>query len=275
MIGAGSMKPDLLAHHIARSQEALGDKPFAVNIPLERKDSADLVGTCIQARVKIVFTSAGNPGLYTAELKSAGITVAHVVPSPILAKKAEERGVDVVVCEGTEAGGHNGIDEIPTFALVPLVCDTVSIPVIAAGGIVDGRHMAAALALGAEGVQIGTRFAATIESSAHPRFKQAMLDAGDTDTVLTLKNVVPVRMLKSPFALRCIENDKRGASREENIALLGHKREQTGMFDGNWEEGQFEVGMGVGMIKDIPSAETVVSRIISQYNETVGVLNRL
>jgi enoyl-[acyl-carrier protein] reductase II len=275
MLGAGSMKPELLREHIGKTRAALGDLPFAVNIPLERKDAEELVRTCIDAGVKIVFTSAGNPGLFTPRLKAARVTVAHVVPTAKHAQKCAERGVDVVVCEGTEAGGHNGLDEITTLELVPQVCRTISLPVIAAGGIVTGAQMAAVMALGAEGVQVGTRFAATVESSASPRFKQAIVDAQETDTVLTLKNVVPVRMIKSPFALRCMENEKRGASKEENAELLGHKREQRGMFDGDWNEGQFEAGMGAALINEILPAADVIARLMREYNETVSGLHTI
>lgn len=272
MLGAGSMKPNLLREHIAKTRTAIGDLPFAVNIPLERKDADELIEVCIEAQIKIVFTSAGNPGLFTSRLKSAGVTVAHVVPTSKHAIKCAERGVDVIVCEGTEAGGHNGIDEITTLELVPQVRAAITLPLLAAGGIVSGAQMAAVMALGADGVQIGTRFAATVESSSNPRFKQAIVDAQESDTVLTLKNLVPVRMIKSPFALRCIENEMRGATKIENAELLGHKREQRGMFEGDWQEGQFEAGMGAALIHDIPPAAEVVARLVREYNETVSSL---
>ncbi len=270
------MKPDLLREHIRDAQSALsGEFPFAVNLPLERKDASELADTCIESGVRIVFTSAGNPALLTSRFKAAGITVAHVVPTAKHARKAEERGVDVVVCEGTEAGGHNGLDELTTLVLIPLVREAVSLPVIAAGGIVNGRQMAAAMMLGADGVQIGTRFAATMESSAHARYKQAVVDAGETDTVLTLKNVVPVRMIKSPFALKCVELEKRGAPRDEAEALLGHKRERAGLFEGNWEQGEFEAGMGAGLIHEILPAADVVQNLIYEYNEVVLQMRQL
>ncbi len=266
MIGAGSMKPDLLRAHICNARTTLPDgTPFAVNLPLMRSDVKELAQVCLDERIKIVFTSAGNPGLLTETFKKSGAIVVHVVPTAKLAKKCEERGVDAVVCEGTEAGGHNGVDEIPTFVLVPQVCDAVSVPVIAAGGISDGRGVLAALSLGADGVQIGTRFAATIESSSHDRFKQAVVDAGETDTVLSLRNIGPTRMIKSPFAMKCIELEHRGASPEETRALLNHKRERMGIFEGNWEEGQFEAGMGAGMINDVPTVELMVSRLLDEY----------
>ncbi|RQV93701.1 nitronate monooxygenase [bacterium] len=270
LLGAGSMKPQLLREHIQKTQSALGsDFPFGVNIPLQREDNKELVQVCIDEGVKVVFTSAGNPGLYTEHLKKLGMKVVHVAPTAKLAKKCEERGVDAVVCEGTEAGGHNGLDEIPTFSLVPQVRDAVSIPVIAAGGIVDGRGIAAALTLGADGVQIGTRFAVTVESSAADRYKQAVIEAGETDTVLTLKNTVPTRMIKNPFVAQCIAYERRGATPEETIQLMGKGRERAGIFEGNWEEGQFEAGTSSALIKDIPTVEDCVKRLLRDYTKTI------
>jgi enoyl-[acyl-carrier protein] reductase II len=268
MLGAGSMKPDLLREHISKTKSALGSKfPFAVNVPLLRGDVEELIHVCIDEEIKIVFTSAGNPALFTEKLKNSGAVVVHVVPTAKLAKKCEDRGIDAVVCEGTEAGGHNGTDEIPTFVLVPQVRDSVKIPVIAAGGIADGRGILAALALGADGVQIGTRFAATVESSSHERFKQAIVEAGETDTVLSLKNIGPTRMIKSPFSLACVEYERRGASPDETRVLLDRKREMKGMFEGNWDEGQFEAGMGVALIQDVPTVEAMVHRLLDEYRE--------
>ncbi|MDD5088322.1 MAG: nitronate monooxygenase [bacterium] len=273
LIGAGSMKPDLLREHIRKAREALtSESPFGVNLPLLRGDIADLVDVCLQENVRIVFTSAGNPALFTPRLREAGVTVVHVVPSAALAKKAEARGVDAVVCEGTEAGGHNGVDEIPTFVLIPQVRAAVSIPLIAAGGIVTGRGMAAALALGADGVQIGTRFAATMESSASDRYKQAIIDAGESDTVLTLKKIGPARMIKNPYALRCAEREQEGASKAEMRELLGEKRERRGIFEGDWEEGQLEAGMGAGMIHEVIPATQVVENFMREYRETLAEL---
>lgn len=268
MIGAGSMKPDLLREHIHKTKTELGSElPFAVNVPLLRGDVEELIQVCIDEQIKIVFTSAGNPALFTERFKNAGAVVVHVVPTAKLAKKCEQRGVDAVVCEGTEAGGHNGADEIPTFVLVPQVRDAVEIPVIAAGGIADGRGMLAAFALGADGVQIGTRFAATVESSSHDRFKQAIVEAGETDTVLSLKNIGPTRMIKSPFALECVDFEKRGATPDETRVLLDRKREMKGMFEGNWDEGQFEAGMGVALIHDVPTVDAMVARLLDEYRE--------
>jgi enoyl-[acyl-carrier protein] reductase II len=273
LLGAGSMKADLLKEHIEKTRVALGDRyPFGVNLPLMRKDAEELLQTCLNEGVKIIFTSAGNPALYTARLKAAGVTVVHVVPSAKLARKAEERGVDAVVCEGTEAGGHNGVDEIPTFVLIPHVRDAVKIPVIAAGGIADGRGIAAAMALGADGVQIGTLFAVTVESSSSDRYKQAVMEAGEADTVLSLKNLGPTRMIKNPFALKAVEYEKRGATSEETRSLVAEKRERKGIFEGDWEEGQFEAGMGVGLIHEILPAAVVVEKLMKEYRRTISAL---
>jgi enoyl-[acyl-carrier protein] reductase II len=273
LIGSGSMKPDLLREHIQEARAVLGEQfPFGVNIPLQRKDACDLVDVCLEERVRIVFTSAGNPALFTSKLKRAGVIVAHVVPTAKLAKKAEERGVDAVVCEGTEAGGHDGVDEIPTFVLIPQVRDAISLPLIAAGGITDGRGMAAAFALGAEGVQIGTRFAASVESSAAERYKQAVIEAGEADTVLSLKSIGPVRMIRNPFAERCVAAEKRGASADELRALLGEKRERQGIFEGDWQEGQLEAGMGAGLIREILPAAVVVEKLIGECENALARL---
>jgi len=273
LIGAGSMKPDILRIHIGKVKTALpAQTPFGVNIPLQRADADDLVQVCIDERVNIYFTSAGNPGRFTPILKEKGAVVVHVVPSAALAQKAEMRGVDAVVCEGTEAGGHDGVDEIPTLALVPQVVDAVRIPVIAAGGIADGRGIAAALALGAEGVQIGTRFAATAESSAHPRYKEAVLEATDTSTIFALRKTGPVRMLRNPFGQKCAEAESRGASEEEQRALRGEHRERLGIFEGDWEEGMFEAGMSAALIQDIPGAGELAARLVHEYNEALAKL---
>lgn len=274
LIGSGSMSSSLLREHISKARTALRDRfPFGINVPLQRGDSADLIDVCISEHIPVVVTSAGNPGLYTDKLKKAGCRVLHVVPSARLAGKCEERGVDAVVCEGTEAGGHNGIEEIPAFVLIPQVRDAVDIPVIAAGGIVDGRGMAAAMALGADGVQIGTRFAATDESSASERYKQAVVEAGEAETVLTLKNVGPTRMIKNPFALRALEYERRGAGPEETRELLAEKRERKGIFEGDWEEGQFEAGMGAGMIREIVPAAEVIKNILTEYHNALDGLS--
>jgi len=268
MIGAGSMAPDILREQIRRGRGGTS-RPFAVNIPLVRGDAADLVRVVIEEGVRIVFTSSGHPLRWTGELKREGCTVVHVIAAVKHARKAVDAGCDAVVAEGFEAGGHNGVDEITTLALVPQVVDAVRIPVIAAGGIADGRGLAAALALGAEGVQVGTRFAATVESSAHENYKEAVLRAGDGDTVLTLKKLTPVRMIKTPFALKALEAERAGATREELEALLGRKREMMGIFEGNIEEGEFEAGQSSGLVKEILPAGEVVRRMMEQYHAVV------
>jgi enoyl-[acyl-carrier protein] reductase II len=261
LIGSGSMKPDVLREHI-RKAKARTKKPFGVNVPLIRSDANELIQTTIEEGVKIVFTSSGHPGKFMDQLKKAQCTVVHVVASVKHARKAYESGCDAVVAEGFEAGGHNGIDEITTFCLVPQVVDSVPIAVIAAGGIADGRQMCAAMALGAEGVQIGTRFAATLESSSHDRYKRAIVDANDNSTLLTLRKVTPVRMIKNPFALRVQDAEASGAKKEELLELLGSKRERLGIFEGNWEEGEFEAGQSSGLVRDILPAAEVVRKLM-------------
>jgi enoyl-[acyl-carrier protein] reductase II len=268
MIGAGSMKPDLLREQIRKARGATA-RPFAVNIPLARPDAGDLVRVVIDERIPIVFTSSGHPLKFTEELKKQGCTVVHVVAAVKHARKAVEAGCDAVVAEGCEAGGHNGVDEITTLALVPQVADAIRIPVLAAGGIADGRGLAAALALGADGVQVGTRFAATVESSAHENYKQAVLGAGDGGTVFTLKKLTPVRMIKTPFALKALQAERDGASREELESLLGRGREMMGIFEGNIEEGEFEAGQSSGLVKEILPAGEVVRRMMEEYRAVV------
>lgn len=258
------MKPDLLREQI-RKARALTQQPIAVNIPLMRLDVADLIHATIDEGVRIVFTSSGHPAKYTPVLKDAGCSVVHVIAAVKHARKALEAGCDAVVAEGFEAGGHNGIDEITTLALVPQVVDAVAIPVIAAGGIADGRGMAAAFALGAEAVQVGTRFAATEEASAHPAFKQAIVGARDGDTVLTLRAAMPVRMLRNAFARRAIDAEHRGAGKEELTALVGQKREMKGIFEGDLEEGMLEMGQSSGLVKEILPAGEVVRRMMEEY----------
>ena len=263
LIGSGSMSADLLREHIQKAKEATHN-PFGVNIPLLRGDASKLIQVVIDEKIKIIFTSAGHPLKYIDTLKSAGCIVVHVVASVKHALKAVEAGVDAVVAEGFEAGGHNGIDEITTLALVPQIADAVSVPVIAAGGIADGRQMFAAMALGAEGVQMGTRFAATIESSAHDRYKQAIVEAKDRDTILTLKKIAPVRLIKTPFALHAQKEESSGKSKEELLELLGNGRERKGIFEGNWEEGEFEMGQSSGLVKEILPAAEVVHRTMKR-----------
>jgi enoyl-[acyl-carrier protein] reductase II len=268
LIGAGSMKPDLFREHIRKAKATEVAQTIGVNIPLTRGDVDELVRAAIEEGIKIVFTSSGSPKIYAEKFKNAGCFLAHVVASVKHAHKAEEAGCDAVVAEGFEAGGHNGYDEITTLCLVPQVVDAVKIPVIAAGGIADGRQMLAALALGAQAIQVGTRFAATIESSSHPDYKQAVVSAVDSDTILTLKKVAPVRLKKNSFAKQAFEAETRGASKEEEIELLGRKREMKGIFEGNLDEGELEMGQSSGLIKDIISAEEVVRRFISEFEDT-------
>jgi enoyl-[acyl-carrier protein] reductase II len=264
LIGAGSMKPDLLREHI-RKARALTDKPFGVNIPLLREDAGDLVNAAIEQGVRVLFTSAGHPGKFIDHCKGAGCTVAHVVSTVRQARKAESAGCDAVVAEGFEAGGHNGPDEITTLCLVPQVVDAVSIPVLAAGGIMDGRGMLAVFALGASGVQIGTLFAATEESSAHAVFKELIVSSSDASTILTMKKIAPVRLLKTPFALRALEAESSGASVEELKQLLSTKRERSGMFEGNLDEGEFEAGQGAAMVYAVRPAGDVVRSLVESY----------
>jgi enoyl-[acyl-carrier protein] reductase II len=265
LIGAGSMKPELLAEHI-RACRAATSRPFGVNIPLIRGDVDRLIQTTLDEGVRIVFTSAGNPALHIDTFKAAGATVVHVVASVRHALKAQSVGVDAVVAEGFEAGGHNGHDEITTLCLVPQVVDAVAIPVIAAGGIADGRGMAAALALGADAVQVGTRFAATHESSSHPSYKQAVVDATDASTLLTMKSLTPVRLIKNDFALRAARAEAAGASPEEMIELLATRRERRGIFEGDLVEGELEAGQSSGLVREVLAAADVVRTMIDELD---------
>lgn len=269
LIGAGSMKPDLLREHI-RQCAAATDKPFGVNIPLLRGDIQELIDVILDEKVQIVFTSAGHPGRHIERFKKAGCRVVHVVANVKQALKAQEVGCDAVVAEGFEAGGHNGLDEITTLALIPQVADTVTIPVIAAGGIADGRGMLAALALGAEGVQIGTRFAATLESSAHENYKQRIVDAKDGDTIITYRQILPVRALRNPFMESVLkEETERGMTRERMMELHAKGRERKGIFEGNWEEGEMEMGQSSGLVKDVIPAAEVVVRMMAEYSHAL------
>lgn len=265
LIGSGSMKPDLLREHIQKCKSAT-QKPFGVNLTLLRKDSDDLVNVILEEKVKIVFTSAGHPGKYIDLFKKNDIKVVHVVPSLKFAIKAESVGCDAVVGEGVEAGGHNGIDELTTFSLIPILADALKIPIIAAGGITDGRGILAALSLGAEGVQIGTRFAVTNESSAHEEYKRRIVEAKDTDTVLVLKKVGMARMLKNKFSNEVLEMEKLGASPEELKEKLSVKREMKGIFEGDFEEGMMEAGQGAGLINEILSVDELFLKLEKEYN---------
>lgn len=264
IIGSASMYPDILRDHI-RKCKAATDKPFAVNVALLYPDIEKHMQIIVEEGVKIVYTSAGNPKTWTPMLKQHGITVVHVVSSSKFAKKAEEAGCDAVVAEGFEAGGHNGREETTTLVLVPLVKNAVKIPVIAAGGIATGRAMLAAFALGAEGVQIGTRFVASAESSAHPNFKSAVITTEEGSTMLALKKLVPVRLIKNKFFDQVQEAEHRGATDEELKKLLGRARAKRGMFEGDLEEGELEIGEVSAQIREIKPASVIVKEIWEEF----------
>ena len=276
LIGSGSMKPELLKEHITKLRNYFSEKginkPYGVNIPLTRGDVDKLVQTVIDEKIKIVFTSAGNPKAYAKKLKDHGIMLVHVIASVKHAVKAEEAGSDAVVAEGFEAGGHNSYDEITTMCLVPQVVDAVNIPVIAAGGISDGRQIAAAFSLGAEAVQIGTRFAATFEASSSVKFKEKIVEAKDDSTVLTLKKIAPVRLFKNKFALEADSLEKSGASKDMLLEKLGTKREMNGIFEGNLDEGELEMGQSSGLVKDVKSVKDVIKSLITEYEKSVNNL---
>ncbi|MBE0564375.1 MAG: nitronate monooxygenase, partial [Krumholzibacteria bacterium] len=264
LLGAGSMRPDLLRAQI-RKCRTLTTRPFGVNLPLLYDHAREAMEVALEEEVRIFFTSAGSPRRAIGPLKQAGCTVVHVVASPELAKKCQDAGCDAVVCEGFEAGGHNGREELTTMVLVPQCVDAVAIPVIAAGGIADGRQIAAALALGAAGVQIGSRFAVTRESSGHPAWKQAVVDAGPGDTMLVLKKHIPVRLLRNPFRDQATAAEERGAGRQELEALLGTGRARRGMLEGDLQEGELEVGQVAGMIRDVPTVAELVGQLLAGY----------
>ena len=265
IIGAGSMYPEILEEHIKKAKVALGTLPFAVNLPMLYPQIEDLIEIIISHKVPIVFTSAGNPKTWTEKLQSEGIKVVHVVSSLKFALKAEAAGVDAVVVEGFEAGGHNGRDETTTFCLVPMVKEKLQIPIIAAGGIGTGRQILAAEVLGADGFQIGSRFVASEESSAHAAFKRAVIDAKEGDTVLTLKELAPVRLIKNPFYQKIAEANAKGASADELKALLGRARAKKGMFEGDMEEGELEIGQISGVISSILPAAQIVNDLWNDY----------
>ncbi len=268
IIGSGSMYPAILEEHILKCKAAT-DKPFAVNLPMLYPDIDKHVATIVKHKVPIVFTSAGNPKTWTEELKSHGIIVVHVVSSVKFALKAQEAGVDAVVAEGFEAGGHNGRDETTTLCLIPMVAQAVHIPLIAAGGIGTGRAMLAAMNLGADGVQIGSRFVATPESSAHQNFKQVILEAKEGDTLLTLKELTPVRLVKNEFYHQIEKAYENCATTEELKTLLGRGRAKKGMFEGNLTEGELEIGQISGLIQEIKPAAAVVKEIIAEYRTAI------
>lgn len=264
LLGAGSMYPEVLEEHILKCQKAT-QKPFGVNVPLLYPDIDRLMKVIVDRGVKIVFSSAGNPGTWTAHLKERGITVVHVVSSVKFAQKAQAAGVDAIVAEGFEAGGHNGREETTSMVLIPAVAEKIQLPLIAAGGIASGRSMLAAMVLGADGVQIGSRFVASTEASSHPAFKQRVVEAGEGDTQLTLKELAPVRLIKNEF-YRDIQNAYgRGAGLEELRALLGRARAKRGMFEGDMEQGELEIGQVAALIHEIRPAAAIVAEIMEEF----------
>ena len=270
LIGSGSMYPDQLREEI-RKCRAQTSKPFGVNIPLLYPDIEKHIQIVMEEGVEVVFTSAGNPKTWTTTLKQAGIKVVHVVSNVKFALKAQEAGVDAVVAEGFEAGGHNGREETTTLVLIPMVADAVEIPVIAAGGIGDGRAMAAAFCLGAEGVQVGSRFVASYESSAHSAFKQRVLEAGEGETTLTLKELTPVRLLHNHFYNQVQQAYLKGAGKDDLQALLGRGRAKKGMFEGDLEEGELEIGQISGAIKTLKPAAEIVRELVKDCVQSINI----
>lgn len=264
LIGSGSMYPEVLREHIQKCKKAT-DKPFGVNVPMLYPQIEEIMDIIVEEEVKIVFTSAGNPKTWTSFLKEKGITVVHVVSSVKFALKSEAAGVDAVVCEGFEAGGHNGREETTTFTLIPMVKEQLKIPVIAAGGIGSGRGMLAAMVLGADGVQIGSRFAATKESSAHNNFKQTIVNVKDGDTHLTLKELAPVRLVKNQFYNEVQALYQQNPTIEQIKELLGRARAKKGMFEGDLDNGELEIGQIAGLIHEIKPAKDVLEEIVSEY----------
>jgi enoyl-[acyl-carrier protein] reductase II len=266
LIGAGSMYPDVFEEHI-RKLKAATQKPFGVNLPLLYPQMDEIIEIVLREKVKIVFTSAGNPKKWTALFKENGMIVAHVVAGSRFALKAQDAGVDAIVAEGFEAGGHNGIEETTTMTLLPLVKKAVDLPVIAAGGIATGRQMLAAFVLGAEAVQVGSRFVATTESSAHEVFKQKIIEAGEGDTKLTLKQVVPVRLIKNKFFFEIDQMQKSGAAPDELKAHLGRGRAKLGMFEGNPDDGELEIGQVSALINEIKPAGEIVREMMAEFEK--------
>lgn len=267
LIGAGSMYPDVLREHI-RKCKAATDKPFGVNLPLLYPDIDKHIAIILEEKVPIVFTSAGNPKTWTKHLKAHGITVVHVVSSARFAKKCEEAGVDAVVAEGFEAGGHNGREETTTLCLIPSVRQTINIPLIAAGGIATGRAMFSMMALGAEGVQVGSRFVCSSEASSHQNFKNAVITANEGDTILTLKELTPVRLIKNEFYNKVHEAEAKCASKDEMEAVLGRARAKKGMFEGDMEEGELEIGQVSSIIRDIKPAANILADMWQEFTIT-------
>ena len=271
IIGSGSMYPNVLREHIQKYKTA-SDKPFAVNVPLLYPDIDKHIQIIIEEKVPVVFTSAGNPKTWTSILKEQGIIVVHVVSSSKFALKAQEAGCDAVVAEGFEAGGHNGREETTTMVLVPAVCAAVDIPVLAAGGIATGRQMLAAMVLGADGVQVGSRFVASNEASSHINFKNMVIAANEGDTHLSLKQLTPVRLMKNNFFMEVQEAEKNFASVKELENLLGKGRAKRGMFEGNLEDGELEIGQVCTLIKNIKPAAEIVHELYKEYEDTLKLL---
>jgi enoyl-[acyl-carrier protein] reductase II len=271
LIGAGSMTPEILREHIRKCKSAT-DKPFGVNLPLLYPHTTENIKLILEEGVKIVFTSAGNPKTYTAMLQDNGIKVVHVIANEKFALKSLDAGVDGLVAEGFEAGGHNGIEENTTMVLVPLIRKLTDKPVIAAGGIATGRGMLAAMALGADGVQIGSRFAVSVESSAHENFKKRVVETGDGETILTFKKLVPVRMIKNKFYSEIKAAEDRCASAEELDLIHGKGKSRLGIFEGDLENGELEIGQNAALIKDIKPADEIIQEIISEYNSALKML---
>lgn len=272
IIGAGSMYPEILREHIQKCKKAT-KQPFGVNVPLLYPDIEKLMKIIVEESVSIVFTSAGNPAIWTKHLKEKGIKVVHVVSNEKFALKAESCGVDAIVAEGFEAGGHNGREETTTLVLIPQICKAVKIPVIAAGGIGTGKTMLAAVALGAEGVQIGSRFVTSEESSAHINFKKAVLKAKDGDTQLSIKKLTPARLLKNKFWEQINRAEMSGASEEELKIILGRARAKKGMFEGDLDDGELEIGQISGYINEIKPAADIIVEILAEYSSALKNLN--
>lgn len=271
LIGAGSMYPDVLEKHIQKAKKAT-DKPFGVNVPLLYPNVAEIMQIIVREQVEIVFTSAGNPKTWTKFLKDNGVTVVHVVSSVKFALKAQEAGVDAIVAEGFEAGGHNGRDETTTLALIPMVKEAISIPLIAAGGIATGKTMLATMILGADGVQMGSRFVASTEASAHPNFKQAVVDTKDGDTMVSLKELAPVRLIKNQFYNNLQEFYKTHPTKEEVANFLGRARAKKGMFEGDLEEGELEIGQIAGLIHDVKPVQKIFDEILEEFSVISNVV---
>jgi len=271
LIGAGSMHPDTFQEHIQKAKAAC-KKPFGVNVPLLYPEMDKIMDIIVKEGIKIVFTSAGSPKKWTPFLKEHGITVVHVVSSAFFAKKCEDAGVDAIVAEGFEAGGHNGREETTTLALIPSVRKATSLPLIAAGGIGCGKSILAALSMGADGVQIGTRFAASEESSSHTNFKEAIVELGEGDTKLALKKLAPTRLIKNKFFDEVYAAECRGASPEEMRELLGKGRAKKGMFEGDMEEGELEIGQVASIIKSIQPVAEIMDEMMAEYKQELEIL---